>query len=260
MNQTPAEVVSAYDGANDAAVAPAYLANSAMRSIGELGHIFDPAQADDDLSAPDSSQPPINNKISGGGRTLRIGQPEFRSATADTWDTNGRRATELLDVFTVNKTNSNSAGYPVAIGRINPNTAAPEVLAAVLSGIQVASDAGLPPASLKNVAAIATNIMNSRPYSRLSDLHKAMANFADNENYAPSFSASPGGGTTNLSAVDRLREEAFGKFVQHLTVQSRTYRIIAVGEAFDQREGPEAAPPSRRSSFSRMRLGAVSGQ
>ena len=30
-----------------------------------------------------------------------------------------------------------------------------------------------------------------------------------------------------------MREEAFGKLVQHLTVQSRTYRVIAVGEAFD---------------------------
>jgi len=30
-----------------------------------------------------------------------------------------------------------------------------------------------------------------------------------------------------------VREEAFGKLVQHLTVQSRTYRIIAVGESFD---------------------------
>ena len=41
------------------------------------------------------------------------------------------------------------------------------------------------------------------------------------------------GGTTNLAAADRVREEAFGRLVQHLTVQSRTYRIIAVGESFD---------------------------
>ncbi len=82
INQTPSQVAPAYDSANDASAAPALLGNRAMRSIGELGHIFDPAQAADDLSAPTSSELPHNNKISGGGRTLRIGQPEFRSDTA----------------------------------------------------------------------------------------------------------------------------------------------------------------------------------
>jgi hypothetical protein len=233
VDQTPAQAVSAYDGVDDAAAAPAVLANGAMQSIGELGHIFDPAQAADNLSAPVSSQSPINNKISGGGRTLRIGQPEFRTATADNWSTNGRRAIELLDLFTVNATNATSAGYPAAIGRINPNTASPEVLAAVLSGIQVTSDSGIPGASLRPVADVAANIISNRPYSRLSELYKAMQSFADGEDYAPSFAVSVGGGTTNLAAVDRVREEAFGKLVQHLTVQSRTYRIFAVGESFD---------------------------
>jgi hypothetical protein len=60
-----------------------------------------------------------------------------------------------------------------------------------------------------------------------------MQSFADRENYLPSFEVSVGGGTTNLAAADRVREEAFGRLVQHLTVQSRTYRIIAVGESFD---------------------------
>jgi Tfp pilus assembly protein PilX len=232
IDQTPSDVASAYDG-TDATAAPAVLVNTSMQSIGELGHIFDPAQAADDLSAPDSSEPPVNNKISGGGRTLRIGQPEFRSGTADNWNTNGRRAIELLDLFTVNSTNASSAGYPAAVGRINPNTAAPEVLAAVLSRIQVTSDLEMPAASLNNVAAVAANIISNRPYSRLSDLFKAMESFADGENYIPTFDVSVGGGTTNLVAADRVREEAFGKLVQHLAIQSRTYRIFAVGESFD---------------------------
>ncbi|HEY5813072.1 MAG TPA: hypothetical protein VIT23_10530, partial [Terrimicrobiaceae bacterium] len=72
----------------------------------------------------------------------------------------------------------------------------------------------------------------------LSDLYKAIETFADGESYAPAFATSVGGGTTNLAAMDRVREEAFGKLVQHLTVQSRTYRIIAVGEAFDVKGKP----------------------
>ena len=233
INQTPSQVAAVYDNVNDAPAAPAFLGNTAMRSLGELGHVFDPAQAADDLSAPTSSELPLNNKISGGGRTLRIGQPEFRSETADTWNTNGRRSIELLDLFTVNGTNAGSEGYPAAMGRINPNTAAPEILEAVLSGIQISSDRGVPPSSLNDIAAIAANIVSNRPYSVLSDLHKAMSSFAAGASYAPAFAASAGGGTTNLAALDRVREEAFGKLIQHLTVQSRTYRVIAVGEAFD---------------------------
>ena len=168
-NQTPSQVAPAYDSVNDASAAPALLDSKAMRSVGELGHIFHPAQAADDLRAPTSSELPYNNKISGGGRTLRIGQPEFRSDTADNWNTNGRRAIELLDLFTVNGTNIDSQGYPAAIGRINPNTAVPEILAAVLSGIQISSDRGIPASSLSDTAAIAANIVSNRPYSVLSD-------------------------------------------------------------------------------------------
>jgi Tfp pilus assembly protein PilX len=233
IDQTPSQVSTVYDPVNDGPAAPAVLVNRAMQSIGELGHIFDPSQAADDLSAPKSSELPVNDKISGGGRTLRIGQPEFRSSSTHNWDTNGRRAIELLDLFTVNQTNANSGGYPAALGRINPNTAAPEVLAAILSGIRVTSDAGIPEAFLANPAAVAADLVSNRPYSSLSDLHKAMQSFADGENYSPTFGVSVGGGTTNLAAADRVREEAFGKLVQHLTVQSRTYRIIAVGESFD---------------------------
>ena len=174
-----------------------------------------------------------NNKISGGGRTLRIGQAEFRSDSANNWDTNGRRAIELLDLFTVNQTNATSQGYPAALGRINPNTAAPETLAAVLSGLQITSDRGIPASSLADVAGIAGSIVSNRPYSTLSDLHKITRRLAEGACYSPAFAISVGGGTTNLAAVDRVREEAFGKLIQHLAIQSRTYRIIAVGESFD---------------------------
>ena len=33
--------------------------------------------------------------------------------------------------------------------------------------------------------------------------------------------------------MDRMREEAFGKLVQHLTIQSSTYRIACIGEQLD---------------------------
>ena len=204
INQTPSQVASAYDTIKNPSAAAAFLANRAMVSIGELGHIFDPAQAADDLSAPISSEQPYNNKISGGGRTLRVGQPEFRSNPGDNWDTNGRRAIELLDLFTVSQTNATSEEYPAALGRINPNTATSDTLAAVLSGIRITSDRGIPASSLSDVAGIADSIVSNRPYSALSDLHKVTTNLAEGIRYSPQFAISVGGGTTNLAAVDRV--------------------------------------------------------
>ena len=152
IDQTPSQVSTVYDPISDGPAAPAVLANRAMQSIGELGHIFDPAQAADDLSAPNSSEPPVNDKVSGGGRTLRIGQPEFRCSSTHTWDTNGRRAIELLDLFTVNQTNANSGGYPAALGRINLTPPLRRCLPRSCRASRLNSDAGSPEASLENPA------------------------------------------------------------------------------------------------------------
>lgn len=230
---SPAGVSSPYT-TNDASGAIAYIRNGPMQSIGELGNVFDPIQASDDLIAP-SGGSPSGPFVAAGARTLRLGQPEFFVNNANNWSTNGRRAIELLDLFTVNVTNSSSGVTPVATGRININTASPEVLAATLSGITVASDSGVSAAALTNVGYIATNIVNSRPFDKLSDLYKIVQNFARHTNYSPNFASSVGGGTTNLAAVDRMREEAFGKFVQRVTTQSRTYRIVVIGETLDNR-------------------------
>lgn len=235
---TPSQVAPVYDINVDGVTSMAYIRNGPMTSIAELGHVFDPIQAADDLTAPLGGTDTFGNRtpfVAGGGRTLRIGQPEFTVSNTNSWNTNGRRAIELLDLFTINSTNADSMGYPVAVGRINPNTAPPEVVAAVLSGIKLTSDAGIASASLINIGSIATNIVTNRPYSRLSDLYKAMQGFATATNYSPAFSSSVGGGTTNLAAFDRVREEAFGKLIQHLAVQSRTYRVYTIGEALDSK-------------------------
>ena len=232
INTTPASVPSAYNPITDASAAVSVIKNAPMSSIGELGNIFDPIQAADDLTAP-SGGTPGTIYVAGGGRTLRIGQPEFAVNGVNTWSTNGRRAIELLDILSVNSTNAASGGFPVAVGRFNVNTAPPEILGAVLSGIELSSDEGIARTTLVNLGAVATNIITNRPYSRLSDLSRILDQFAIATNYAPAFSSTVGGGTTNLAAADRVREEAFGKIIQHLTVQSRTYRIIVVGETLD---------------------------
>lgn len=230
VNTTPASVASGYK-TSDASAAIAFLRNGPMHSIGELGHVFDPIHADDSLAAPvGGSGINRSTSISAGGRTLRIGQTDFSTNGNNTWNTNGRRAIELLDLFTVNPTNFANGG---ARGRININTAPMEVLAATLAGITINSDQGIPERKLTNLANMARTIITNRPYQALSDLHKIVPIFAASTNYSPSFTTSVGGGTTNIAAVDRVREEAFGKWVQHVTVQSRTYRVYVVGQALD---------------------------
>jgi len=239
LNTTPADVVSAYNFAVESLNAPAVIRNGPMQSIGELGNVFDPVQAADDLTAP-SGGSPSSTFLSGGGRTLRIGQPEFSVSGTNTWNINGRRAMELLDVFTVAETNSTSREFPVTMGQINVNTASKEVLEVVLASIAVTSDSGLGSASLTNLPTISSNIIANRPYGRLSDLNKITTQFAQATNYTPAFGVSIGGGTTNIAAYDRAREECFGKFVQNITIQSRTYRIFVIGEALDTQGKPSS--------------------
>ncbi|MGF1679018.1 MAG: hypothetical protein ACFCUX_07470, partial [Candidatus Methylacidiphilales bacterium] len=75
LGTTPNSVTSPYSS-SEAANAPFYIRNADMESIGELGHIFDPAQADDNGGGPSGGNP-ASVFVAGGGRTLRIGQPEF---------------------------------------------------------------------------------------------------------------------------------------------------------------------------------------
>jgi len=80
--------------------APSIIANTRLASVGELGHLFDPAR----LLSSGTSQ----GLFRGGGRTLKIGQPEVFSDTTNAsglWD--GRRdsasrtwtAWRLVDIF-----------------------------------------------------------------------------------------------------------------------------------------------------------------
>jgi hypothetical protein len=101
----------------DSTNAPLYVRNAALQSIGELGHITDPARV------PGSSGDIALAR--GGGRTLRVGQPEL-SSMASPWrmawydgnQTNASRtwtSWRLADIFTTT-TASNSATVTNAQG------------------------------------------------------------------------------------------------------------------------------------------------
>ena len=231
----PTALTSQY-AASDATNAPAYLANAAMQSIGELGNIFDPAQVNDS-GASTSGGSPANFTRAMGGRSLRIGQPESVFSTTNNWDQPGRRAIELLDLFSINPLGTNYPSYgltnsPVMRGRVNVNTAPAELLRAVYEGIAVTNDAGIPKSTI-NSSQIADAIIAARPYSRISDLYKALPAFVQGTNYSPAIANTS---SNALAAMDRAREELFARTVNLLTTQSRAFRIYVVGQSLDPKQ------------------------
>ncbi|MDR2462419.1 MAG: general secretion pathway protein GspK [Verrucomicrobiales bacterium] len=226
INIAPDQVPSPYDAGRDAPNAPFFIRKNKMISIGELGHIFDPAQANNEGQAPRGGTP-ASVFVSGGGRTLRVGQPEFSH-----WDRDGQRALELLDIFTVNPVDADG-DYPRMAGRININTAPREVLTALFYGIAIKSDEGVADAAGKlNAPKLADVIISERqksPFKKLSDLHRVLPAL----NRADACQPNLGRGAADEPplVMDRAREEAFAKFCNLVTVQSRNYRVCAVGQA-----------------------------
>lgn len=256
ITKTPLQLAggAVYDQATDGRNAPFYIRNDRMESIGELGNIFDPAQAGDTGKASVSAG--AGSYGSGGGRSLCIGRPEF-SFTDSTlnWDVEGKRAIQLLDIFTTNQVAS-GATYPEMKGRININTAPKEVLMALFFNVTAGSDEGMDPAEYapgdagkpaptidrakaelfaKGVIAERENMAAGHgPFQRLSDLRRILPLFQIRSNYEPELiSASPPStlGPTDTDVMDRAREEAFAKIVNLVTTQSRALRIYTAGQA-----------------------------
>jgi hypothetical protein len=244
--QNPDKIPSPYREEADAANAPFVMRKGPMNSLAELGNIFDPAQVDDTGDAPQAGSPKQSKFCSGGGRTLRVGQPEFHAANPKfTWDVPGKRAVDLIDLFTVsepsrqpgtNRVTTNSAflGIP---GRINVNTAPHAVLTALFTGVGVTSDRRFTNCvlSAKAVEELANLLEEHRPYARLSDLSLLTTNLVNADSYLPRLAENVVGSTPPIANVfDRAREEAFGRIIGHCAVQSRTFRIYVIGEALDR--------------------------
>lgn len=244
LAMTPDQIASPYDEARDAIMAPLVIRKGPMNSIAELGNINDPAQADDLGRAPNAGSSADKSSIyaSGGGRTLRLGQPEFSY-----WDTSEKRAINLIDLFTVATTNNPSAtvikrdsrsnGSFSTIwrdGLINVNTAPHEVLTTLFAGITPTSDQRFTNSSITPATAeeLATYLEEHRPYEKLSDLAILTPFLASATTYTPSLSTNISG--ENVAAVfDRAREEGLGKMISLCAVQSRAFRVYILGQSLN---------------------------
>jgi hypothetical protein len=243
LETTPDAIPSPYVEGGNNALAPFVIRKGAMNSLGELGNIFDPAQVNDQGMATNAGN---NNSMFcyGGGRTLRIGQPECHYADPKlTWDVPGKRAVELLDLFTVADKGREPGGTPAMTnagipGRINVNTASHAVLTTLFSGIKVTSDRRFTNSSIGAKAAndLASFLEEHRPYNKLSDLSVLTTNLVNANTYTPPLCWNVPGSSPQVADVfDRAREEAFGKVIGHCVVQTRTFRIYVIGESLDRK-------------------------
>jgi hypothetical protein len=239
---TPDQISSSYQEEYDGLHAPLVMRHGAMNAIVELGNIHDPAQADDLGAAPEagSSDHQTSRYAAGGGRTLRIGQPEFSY-----WDKPGERAIELLDLFTLSppkKEKDSTPSYkqsPISKrGLINVNTAPHRILTALFYGITPTSDQRFLHSTLRLEAAeqLATLLEEHRPYEKLSDLRLLTPLLASATSYSPPLSSNVDG---LADVFDRAREEGFAKTISLCTLRSRAFRLFILGQALDRHGKPD---------------------
>lgn len=224
---------------NQPTLAPAFISNAeTYTSLGELGHVFDPAQ----WTRVDTAGG-VADQRAGGGFTLAIGRPEFVP-----FDKDGQRAAQLLDIFSLP---SPTPDYP----RININTAPREVLRSLISGIMLDDDPvapGVKPKKTKEVGDIfADHVLahrNASPLRAVSDLNNLrkqplVTRDPANSAHTPFFGdiqhfdnapvvANPA--VDLLEWDDAGREELFRKVMNLVTFGSKTFRIVVAGEARDK--------------------------
>ena len=224
---------------NQPTLAPAFISNAeTFSSLGELGHVYDPAQ----WTRVDTAGG-VADQRAGGGFTLAIGRPEFAP-----FDKDGQRAAQLLDIFSLP---APTPDYP----RININTAPREVLRSLIAGITLDDDPvapGVKPKKIKEVGDIfADHVLahrNTSPLRAVSDLNNLrkqplVTRDPANSAHTPFF-----GNIQHFDnapvvvdpAVDLLewddagREELFRKVMNLVTFGSKTFRIVVAGEARDK--------------------------
>jgi hypothetical protein len=241
--------------------APLIVRNGPMQSIGELGHITDPAR----VAGPGGIE-----LSRGGGRTLRVGQPEYR------WwyDTNQNRPSRtwtswrLADIFTTtaasnSATVTNAQGIPtnslgvvrgatntnaavVTIpGLINPNGALRDngaALRAALFGMSFqpltgSGSLGVPGLAglTANVNSVSTNLLRRLITTTGTDLPANALNPLWERGEISELALLNSGtalapGVNMRDVFDRGREELVRRSIEMLTTRGSVFSVYAIGE------------------------------
>lgn len=205
---------------------PFFIANAPMKSIGELGHLFDPARP---------LGPTGDIRYSrGGGRTLSIGQPDplwsgERDSASREW-----AAWRLTDMFATQSA-ERLDGLVNLNGVLRDDGAA---LRAMLHGFQFSNRADVDPAlsgspiSASTVEAMVSALKDRLakagtlgPLAERGELSEVMT--------ASLFAADPTDGAPS-PRYDRGREELFRRLVELTTTRGSVFTIYAMGQAVKQ--------------------------
>jgi hypothetical protein len=231
--------------ANQPERAPSVISNSGRyESLCELGNIYDPAQWSDV-----NTRNPTASSSAGGGFTLAIGRPEFLA-----FDSEGQRAAQLLDLFSLNS--ANYGAHPYA-RRININTAPREVLRCLIAGVSLNADPMAPDAKPRYVESIgdlfADRVIahrNQSPLRGYSDLNMLLVDplkirdssdpddssfFGNPEYYENTPKVIDNDDPSDLVEWnDAGREELMRKVMNLVTFHSKTFRIVVAGEVLSK--------------------------
>ncbi len=227
-----------------ASTAYAVISDQTMSSIGELGYIYDPGQriATTTIEA-----------ARGGGRTLKIGQPDDSIGTAARFSTSWQNAAwRLTDVFGVSSNRTQVELEPTSRGKININSVARDdgvVLKSLLRSFVF-------PASPVSDAGTAGRLLRSDEVDRLVTSVKSYltSNGPMLERGELSQVAFFSGNTTNLATAgsqavrltaDRSREQIFRSLVEMITTRSASFAVYSVGEILQETDAGVIKPLGR---------------
>ncbi len=235
-----------------AAYAPAVIANAQLTSIGELGNIFDPTRLVGVSGDIKHSR--------GGGRTLKIGQPErYDAATNPTglWDGDSNSASRewaswrLADIFSTND-------VVQLDGRINVNGLNRDggaALKAALYGYafqpspvsdpQIAGMTLTDPSIQKLVNQLGARLSNDGiTYSQFSATSGPL--FERGElSELPLFNSGPDLAGVDMATVyDRGREELFRRLAELTTTRGNIFTVYAAGQSLIPPPTGSSNPPT----------------
>ena len=227
----PSNWVDVSSTSSGASNAPLFIRNAALQTIGELGHLTDPAR----VKGTSPSVMGIAN-ARGGGRTLRIGQPEHPQ-WYDGDQTNASRtwtSWRLTDIFTV--TNALTI-----TGAVNPNGIFRDggaALRAALFGFQFQpSPEG---ATVTANRAVTVNNLVSNAIGRMTNITasgmpaNSLNVFWERGEISQLSLLNSGTALASVSmsnAFDRGREELVRRSIEMITTRGSVFTVYAIGQA-----------------------------
>jgi Tfp pilus assembly protein PilX len=245
----------------DAAHAPAVIANRALTSIGQLGDIFDSARS---IGATPTGSGKIDYSR-GGGRTLKIGQPERYDATTNPdglWDGNSNSASREWTAWRVADIFGTTDSLQLD-GRINVNGISRDEGTALKTALYGYNFQPTPDSDV-TLSGKSFDLSPTDANDKINELVKQLTARLANDatNYGAAFANTVGPliergelselpmfntgsdlstGVNTANVYDRGREELFRRIVELTTTRGNIFTIYAAGQSLVPQTG--TAPP-----------------